>query len=582
LRLFGVPPTFVGLAAPVVVPGLRLDGTDPGIEFDPDLVYRFRPGELVAGRFPIGETGFAPPTLRIPPGETGFRVACLGDSCTFGVGAGPAAAYPSLLAKALSVAFRDGAADVVNAGRPGYSSEQSLALLRRDVLPLRPSVVVAYLGANNDFVRVSRLTDQEVLERLARPWVRAATSSNLVRFLLRSLARTRGEWEPSPAHRERVPLPRFEEVLEEVVRVTRSAGAEAVLVVPPFAPEKRAQIPECLAYAEAVRRVAARLDVPLLDVTEEFAAFDAYSLFLFAEPIHPNANGHRLIAARLYDVLVTDSRLASAFDRAGAREIREFEALAARSEREAVPSHPRAALSDRSEVPLARAFRSIAAGDAAAAARDLVEASLTHPYRPGVRRFLALVEAFRLEEVGKRTAYGQFEAIGDHVCDSDPLEAALRAWESPHPDTFGDLDSPSLREAAALLLHRDRALGGGARFDRRVPRAFALAAQNRLEEAEDLLEAVLETNPNEPAALHLLGVHRSSQGKPDLAESLFERAVNARPDDWQSRLSLARLLANRGERARAVAELGEILHEFPAAEQARELLRELAPERSPR
>ncbi|HKB16205.1 MAG TPA: SGNH/GDSL hydrolase family protein, partial [Planctomycetota bacterium] len=283
--------------------GLPVQVVLDGVAFDPGRMYRLVPGSTIGGRFPILEDGFTGPARRIPAGDAGLRVACLGDSTTFGIGAGPADSYPRRLSDALARAFGPQRADVLNAGCPGYSSAQSLPLFAGSVAPFRPSILVAYLGSNNEFTRASPRTDEEVLEGLRRPLARVLSRSHLLRWLLVRLGPERPR-EPGPDFRERVPLERFEAHLATLAERARATGTAPLFIVPVYNPDRRAAVPLAESYAQMVRTVAGREGIPLLDPTEEFRSLEPYPLF--AEPIHLGRAGHRILCARLYDLLVTD------------------------------------------------------------------------------------------------------------------------------------------------------------------------------------------------------------------------------------------------------------------------------------
>jgi lysophospholipase L1-like esterase len=79
--------------------------------------------------------------LRAP----GDAIVVLGDSLTSGTGAGPGEDFPSVLARELG-------RPVVNAGRSGDTTDGALDRLEKEVLELRPRLVVVAVGGN-DFLR---------------------------------------------------------------------------------------------------------------------------------------------------------------------------------------------------------------------------------------------------------------------------------------------------------------------------------------------------------------------------------------------------------------------------------------------
>ena len=67
-----------------------------------------------------------------------------------------------------------------------------------------------------------------------------------------------------------------------------------------------------------------------------------------------------------------------------------------------------------------------------------------------------------------------------------------------------------------------------------IPQALDLAAQHhkagRFADAEDIYQQVLQTEPDQPAAIHMLGVLAYQSGKNELAVTLISRALEIQPD----------------------------------------------------
>ena len=67
-----------------------------------------------------------------------------------------------------------------------------------------------------------------------------------------------------------------------------------------------------------------------------------------------------------------------------------------------------------------------------------------------------------------------------------------------------------------------------------VQQALDLAVQHhnegRLPQAETIYQQILQTDPNQPVALHLLGVVAYQTGKSDLAVDRITRALAIKPD----------------------------------------------------
>src|SRR5687768_14930104 len=88
----------------------------------------------------------------------------------------------------------------------------------------------------------------------------------------------------------------------------------------------------------------------------------------------------------------------------------------------------------------------------------------------------------------------------------------------------------------------------------RLVQAVKAIDQQQFQEAENLLNSVLTTVPNDGDANNLLGVVRAKQGRPVEAEKLFRRAIVHAPKHLGARINLGELLitTNRADQARSV------------------------------
>jgi tetratricopeptide (TPR) repeat protein len=113
-----------------------------------------------------------------------------------------------------------------------------------------------------------------------------------------------------------------------------------------------------------------------------------------------------------------------------------------------------------------------------------------------------------------------------------------------------------------------RALGQGDGIDRRLERSAALIAENRTEEAEQELRAVLRVAPNQAQALNLLGTIRGRQNKLDEAEALFRRALGIDGQLASAHMNLALLYMLKGMPEKTISELKEVLRLDPGNTEA--------------
>ena len=68
----------------------------------------------------------------------------------------------------------------------------------------------------------------------------------------------------------------------------------------------------------------------------------------------------------------------------------------------------------------------------------------------------------------------------------------------------------------------------------------------RLSEAENIYQQILETDPNYPDALHLLGVIFQQKGENDRAVDLITKAIEIKPEYGEAHNNLGNVLQNWG------------------------------------
>jgi lysophospholipase L1-like esterase len=137
-----------------------------------------------------------------------LRIVCLGSSSTQGVGASDAArtSYPAQLAAILAGRAR-GRVEVVNKGVGGETVADNLARLERDVVALRPGLVIWQVGTN------------DALRRLPPAEVRLQLLDGIRR--LRAAGATVVLMDPQPLGR-----PDAERAVAEMAAMIRQVSAE--------------------------------------------------------------------------------------------------------------------------------------------------------------------------------------------------------------------------------------------------------------------------------------------------------------------------------------------------------------------
>lgn len=168
----------------------------------------------------------------------------------------------------------------IKLGVGGWSSEQGLIQLRRDVIPLRPKIITVYYGWNDHWVAMG-LTDPEIAHAHALRTL--ARHLRLAQLVLKVQVGLAGKRRPEP---NRVPLPQYSENLRRIEREAKAAGIIPIFITAPsnhvrgHEPEYLAKrhlrvlsdlVPLHTAYTNETRRVATETDTELCDAAAAFA-----------------------------------------------------------------------------------------------------------------------------------------------------------------------------------------------------------------------------------------------------------------------------------------------------------------------
>lgn len=129
----------------------------------------------------------------VPAGAT---VLALGDSLTFGTGATPATAYPTVLARLSGW-------NVVNAGIPGHTSAQALERLPGLLADHQPALVIVSIGGNDLLRRQDETALRDNLRRTLAAVREAGAQALLVAVPRPTLAaRVTGSLDDHPLYAE--------------------------------------------------------------------------------------------------------------------------------------------------------------------------------------------------------------------------------------------------------------------------------------------------------------------------------------------------------------------------------------------
>ena len=289
---------------------------------DANLGYALNPGfkgVFIRSEFrapvSVGNTGLREPEPRQRKTNT-FRILCLGDSFTFGQGVGNREAWPYLLEKELKKKFRKRDIQVVNAGVPGYGTDEELEVLRLRGPEYRPDLVVTQFFAGNDF------DDNRMLAREAyevrngmlhgkssdRPWwIQANHRLKSFSHLYTIVSERMGYVAMRMGLYGKIDRSLSEYFTEDDARVTtnllvqigetaKELGAKPFFVFVPDKAKVFSDIYEPSRAASVVQDAAMQAKVPWIDLTETLMRrADRLDLY-YSEDSHWTPLGHQIVA----------------------------------------------------------------------------------------------------------------------------------------------------------------------------------------------------------------------------------------------------------------------------------------------
>ena len=150
----------------------------------PDYGRAADPDRPLARRFHHGPLGFRAPEVARSRRVGTRRIACVGGSSTYGTGpSSDEATWPAQLGARLAEG-PGGAAEVLNAGVPAWTSFECLTSLAFRVLPMKPDLVLFYL-ATNDAERLrpdprTTSTTARSADFRPRPWSQRSNGASSV------------------------------------------------------------------------------------------------------------------------------------------------------------------------------------------------------------------------------------------------------------------------------------------------------------------------------------------------------------------------------------------------------------------
>jgi lysophospholipase L1-like esterase len=275
--------------------------------YDPLLFWSLRPHALVDAGERTNSLGMRGPEIS-PKADDEYRILSLGESSTFAVELPSEQSYSARLEREL-VEVDGRRVRVINAGVPAYTLFQGWVLLDRWGFDFDPDLVLVYFGYNDllpvgvrdlrdaGLSRESRgLTDRELYElrsgTLARLSSFLVAHSNLYRMMASSLYRRPGRMRATrDTTKVRVPDGDRRWLLERIRAECAERGIDFVVLIPWYRTYEK--------HVPLLREFATQDGVAVVDLPALLRAVPRPRESYFLDTLHPNADGHRLIASTL-------------------------------------------------------------------------------------------------------------------------------------------------------------------------------------------------------------------------------------------------------------------------------------------
>lgn len=290
----------------------------PTLKGNPYLLFEFAPGirKEQGVTVTINAMGMRGTEVEIPKPRGTRRFIATGDSSVFGFGVEDSQVFSQVADKELGENVEG-----LNAAVPGYSSYQSINLLRLRALKTEPDLlVIANIWSDNNF---DSFVDKDLLattigfeESFAGKTDRFLSKSAIYRVMDWKLRVRKKQqkirtvsWQVGSSNHigaRRVAINDYAKNLNTLVGMAQNNGAEVVFLMlaneedlNPNSEGDKAWTP----YRIVMRETAERVGAPVINVTELFIDSGFSKQDLFLDEMHPTAKGHEIMGKALAKLL---------------------------------------------------------------------------------------------------------------------------------------------------------------------------------------------------------------------------------------------------------------------------------------
>ncbi|MGB5107731.1 MAG: GDSL-type esterase/lipase family protein [Candidatus Zixiibacteriota bacterium] len=289
---------------------------------DTSLFWRLRSGIregtefLVPGSYRTNSLGLRGPEALVDSDGSQVRVACFGNSCTFGWRLEEADTYPMQIQSLLSLSQSGLEPVAFNCGVPGYSSFQGRKFLQEYFPILKPQYVTLCYGWNDHWAAGFDIEDkkQQMSPQCVLDIQNTASKSYVyraVKYALLSSSEKSREYtynRQSPTYR--VSLDDYRDNLRDMVNYCLTHNAKPIIITAPVAdvdPGKDNSMETYhLLYAQIGVMVGQEMSVPVVDAAAMFAQHPEFWDDPKADFIHYNSRGAEFIADQVAKIIAAD------------------------------------------------------------------------------------------------------------------------------------------------------------------------------------------------------------------------------------------------------------------------------------
>lgn len=265
----------------------------------------------------VNALGYRGPEVSLKKPDGVLRIACVGDSHTFGDGVRVDQTWPAHLERMLEDAWPGHEVQALNFGVGGYDTAQEVIWMRRTALPFQPDIVILQMFVNDASPRTPGPSEEGVDAVLAWTSPRGSGVLRAVRDRVRSLdllldsvyrRHALGVFGETRGARFADGDPGWEGVqgaLREARDGLEGRGIRFGVALYPFLVADGGHLTSHRAF-EVVKAFCASEGIDCIDTESDFLGRDLAQLRISPHDYHGNGEAHRIFARAVAGRLLTD------------------------------------------------------------------------------------------------------------------------------------------------------------------------------------------------------------------------------------------------------------------------------------